>query len=567
MENSVKTDLIAPIQQEGGQSTKQTYHTIKKYLIEAGVYVAIFLLTTILFLCLKPQYASMNVGMAAQSFIVLSLVAIACVGVYLTVQKKLTTRWILRLMLLAGLVLRIGYMLYTPASSRQHDVYSSSYNGHEGYAWTIFTTGKLPTSNKWQFYHPPMNALMQAGFMRFMNGLTGVFDAIFGWFGGDGYFPDSFIYNKPNEITDNMRYYLFQSCQILAVMYACITCVTLVKTIWLFDFSDKTKLIMAAFVIFFPRHIAFSGLLNNDPISYMFSMLALYHVLKWWKGGKSVGRIIACAVFLGLGMMSKLSSATIALPIAGIFLCEFVGSLRKKTGTLSIKNLFLQYGAFLLLCVPLGLWFQVYANVRFGQEFGYVPGNLTKRLYTGDYSFFERFVFPFDWSEFFGSIYCEPFEGNYWLFNFSLRSALFSESRYNSGEGFAVPAIVLAYLAAVALFVALIWCVVRYFRHKKRGRNLLKETNVKWTDLLFVFLLVQSQVLSEIYFYISAPYACTMDFRYIMPLILGMAFLIGYTHKILLADGGKASLVINRLVVYSSMAMLVCMAMFYCSCI
>ena len=557
MENSVKTE----------QTTKKNYHTLKKYLIEAGVYAAIFVLTTILFLWLKPQYTSMNVGMAAQSFTVLSLVAITCATVYLATQRKLTTRWILRLMLLAGLVLRIGYMLYTPASTRQHDVYSGSYNGHEGYAWTIFTTGKLPTSNAWQFYHPPMNALMQAGFMRFMNVLTGAFDQIFGWFGKGGYFPDSFIYNKPNEIADNMRYYLYQTCQILSVMYACITCVTLVKIIWLFDFSDKTKLIMAAFVIFFPRHIAFSGLLNNDPISYMFSMLSLYHALKWWKGDKSFGRIIACAAFLGLGMMSKLSSATIALPIAGIFLCEFVRSLRKKESALSVKKIFLQYGAFLLFCVPLGLWFQVYASVRFEQAFGYVPGNLTKRLYTGDYSFFERFVFPFDLSEFFGSIYCVPFEGNYWLFNFSLRSALFSESKYGSGEGFAVPAIVLAYLAAVALFVALIWCVVRYFRQKKRGRNLLKETNVKLTDLLFVLLLVQSQVLSEIYFYISAPYACTMDFRYIMPLILGIALLIGYTSKILVADGGKTSLMINHLVVYSSMAMLACMAMFYCSCI
>ena len=557
MENSVKTE----------QLTKKSYHIIKKYLIETGVYTAVFVLTTILFLWLKPQYTSMNVGMVAQSFIVLSLFAIACVAVYLAVEKRLTTRWILRIMLFAGLVLRIGYMLYTPASTRQHDVYSSTYNGHEGYAWTIFTTGKLPTSNAWQFYHPPMNALMQAGFMRFMNLLTGAFDQIFGWFGKGDYFPGHFIYNKPNEIADEMRYYLYQTCQILAVMYACITCVTLIKTIWLFDFSDKTKLIMAAFVIFFPRHIAFSGLLNNDPISYMFSMLALYHALKWWKGGKSFGRIIACATFLGLGMMSKLSSATIALPIAGVFLCEFILSLRKKTGALSIKNIFVQYGVFLLLCVPLGLWFQVYANVRFGQAFGYVPGNLTKRLYTGDYSFFERFVFPFDLSEFFGSIYCVPFEGNYWLFNFSLRSALFSESKYGSGEGFAVPAIVLAYLASVALFVALIWCVVRYFRGKKQGRNLLKETNVKLTDLLFVLLLVQSQVLSEIYFYFSAPYACTMDFRYIMPLILGIAFLIGYTSKILVADGGKASLVINRVVVYSSMSMLACMAMFYCSCI
>lgn len=569
MENTVKNALEERLSEQNPTdgTERQSHQKIKKYLTELGVFAAIFACTLIVFLWGKPLIKNKNMGMAAQAFITLSLVAVGGTTVYMAITKKLTTRWVVILMLLAGLALRLGYMLYTPASIRQHDVYAgNSHTGHEGYAWTIYTTNKLPSTNSWQFYHPPMNALMQAGFMHFMDGLTGMFDEIFSWFGREGYFPARFAEFKPAAVTEE-RYYLFQTCQILAVMYACITCVTLIKTIWLFDFSDKTKLIMAAFVIFFPRHIAFSGLLNNDPISYMFSMLALYHALKWWKRGKSVWNILACATFLGLGMMSKLSSATIALPIAGIFLYEFIRSLHKKEQALSIQELFLQYGVFLLVCAPLGLWFQIYAGVRFDQAFGYVPGNLGDRLYTGDHSFFKRFIFPFDKDEFFGSIYCVGFDGNYWLFNFSLRSALFTESSYASGEGFAVTSIVLAYLAAIALFVALIWTTVRYFKTKKQGRNLLKESNVSLPDLLFVFLLVQSQALSEIYFYISAPYACTMDFRYIMPLILGIALLIGYTDKILTADGGRGAIVLNRLVIILSMALMVTISMFYCACI
>lgn len=549
------------------QLTKKPWNKTRRYLLEAGIYAAVFLLTTALFLWFKPLIKTMNIGMAAQAFIAVSLAVIGGVAVYMCMTKKLTVRRILILMLLAGLALRIGYMLYTPAANRQHDVYSSKYNGHEGYAWTLFTTHKLPDSNQWQFYHPPLNALMQAGFMHFMDGLTGAFDKIFQLFGRDGYFPNRFLFNKPSAIEDGTRYYLYQTCQILAVMYAFITCLTLVKTIWLFDFSDKTKLIMAAFVIFFPRHIAFSGLLNNDPISYMFSMLALYQALRWWKSGKSIGRILACAICLGLGMMSKLSSATIALPIAGIFIYEFVLTLRKKAGAMSFGKMILHYGLFLLICAPLGLWFQIYANVRFDQAFGYVPSNLSQNLYTGDHSFFERFIFPFDRSEFFGSIYCVGSNGNYWLFNFSLRSALFTESKFASGEGFAVLSVILAYLAAIVLFVALVWSFVRCIRAKKTGRSLLKEANVGLPDLLFLCLLVQSQVLSEIYFYISAPYACTMDFRYIMPLILGMALMIGFTGKILETDGGKAALVINRLVIILSMSLLISMSMFFCACI
>lgn len=550
-----------------GKIEKKPHNRIKRYLTELGVYAAVFLLTTVLFLWGKPLFKTISEGMAAQSFMLLSLISIIIVAICMGTSKKLTTRRILILMLLAGLALRIGYMLYTPASARQHDVYTDQHTGHEGYAWILFTTKKLPTTNAWQFYHPPMNALMQAGFMRFMRALTGAFDEIFTWFGRDGYFPTAFLHNKPKAITDGTRYYLYQTCQILSVMYACITCVALIKTLWLFDFSDKTKLIMSAVVIFFPRHIAFSGLLNNDPIAYMFSMLAFYHAVKWWKGGKSIGRILACALFLGLGMMSKLSSATIALPIAGIFIYEFVHTLRKKTDALSIGKMLLQYGAFLAICAPLGLWFQVYANARFGQAFGYVPSNLTHRLYTGDETLFERFIFPFDMSEFFGSIYCRPFDGNYWLFNFSLRSALFTESSYPAGEGFAVASIVAAYAAVGALFTAIVYSCVRYFKSKKQGKDLIKMAKINPADLLLVVLLVQSQALSEIYFYLSAPFACTMDFRYIMPIILGIALLIGYTNRILTADGGKASLILNKTVTVATFTLLITISMFYCTCV
>jgi hypothetical protein len=59
---------------------------------------------------------------------------------------------------------------------------------------------------------------------------------------------------------------------------------------------------------------------------------------------------------------------------------------------------------------------------------------------------------------------------------------------------------------------------------------------------LFTALLVASQVLSEIYFYVKMPYGCTMDFRYIMPLIFGLAVSVGIIGKILTAYGSKRAL-------------------------
>ena len=104
-------------------------------------------------------------------------------------------------------------------------------------------------------------------------------------------------------------------------------------------------------------------------------------------------------------------------------------------------------------------------------------------------------------------------------------------------------------------------------RTRKEENGLFKRADLHFSDLLFVFLLVQSQALSEVYFYIQMPYACTMDFRYIMPLILGIALLLGYTGKVLAVEGGRFSTVLNRLTLLSVTAFLVSSTLFYCVCI
>ena len=227
----------------------------------------------------------------------------------------------------------------------------------------------------------------------------------------------------------------------------------------------------------------------------------------------------------------------------------------------------LQYGVFLLICAPIGLWFQVYAKIRFDQNFGFVFSNLNHKLYTGDHSFFGRFIFAFDFSEWFGSIYCRPFYGNYYLFNYALRSSIFGEFSYWQGEGYAVAAILTAYLSVVLLAMSLTWAVVACIKTRGRADSVFRRAELSVPDLLFVFLLVQSQIFSEIYFYIQMPYGCTMDFRYIMPLILGIALTLGCTRKVLAAEGGKFSTVMNNLTLVSVGAFLTVSILFYSVCI
>lgn len=54
----------------------------------------------------------------------------------------------------AGIIMRIGYMLYTPCNIRQHDLwgFDADAGGHAAYILNLMQYHRLPLSNKLQFY-------------------------------------------------------------------------------------------------------------------------------------------------------------------------------------------------------------------------------------------------------------------------------------------------------------------------------------------------------------------------------------------------------------------------------
>ena len=138
--------------------------------------------------------------------------------------------------------------------------------------------------------------------MHFMEGLSNSLSRLLPF--GE-YFPEKFLAGCP-EYIEAERYFLYSSCQILSVLYSFVACVTMLKILRLFDIRGKGAMLISAFVTLYPRNIQFSGMLNNDGVSYMFAILALYFALKWWKRDKGFGNILACGLCVGLGMMSKL---------------------------------------------------------------------------------------------------------------------------------------------------------------------------------------------------------------------------------------------------------------------
>lgn len=88
----------------------------------------------------------------------LSMIAIVlCSIIYLIYSirtNKYNSKSLIYLIIIIGVILRTMYIVYTPITTRQHDVESLYSNGHLKYIYTLYSEGHLPSTNEWQFYHP-----------------------------------------------------------------------------------------------------------------------------------------------------------------------------------------------------------------------------------------------------------------------------------------------------------------------------------------------------------------------------------------------------------------------------
>lgn len=508
--------------------------TLRKILSYAIFYLAAFLFTLIAYLIFKPMYevGGIRRGVISQAFTMLMILVTVSVAFVLKLKNKLNFEMIILFMIIISFLIRVGYMLNTPYNCRQYDTVSTNMNGHEAYSWIIYTTGQLPTHNGYQFYHPPLNASIQALFMHISKPFLELANIISG----------QVLYDTTDMHT------LYQTNQILSIMYSLIITTTSYNIFKELKIKGKGLFISLAFICFFPRFFQLSGQLNNDLICVMLSFVSIYLSIKWWKT-KKIGYIIGLAFSIGLAMNSKLSGATICITPAFIFIYEFVKSIKNKDKK-TFLNLVLQYVIFLLICAPIGLWFQVYAYIRFDQPFAYVFDNLNHNLSVADKNIFERFINLFDFNEIFYDLFAHAFD-NYNLFNYGIKSAILGEFSYWQGEGFAVIAILCGFI-----LVFLLTGVSIYYFIKSKKENF----DGKVVALTIVF----TQIIAYLYFNIKMPYGCTMDFRYIVPIVLGIALLIGFVINKL--DEIKKS-TLSKVVTYILIIFLVSSASFYLVCI
>lgn len=390
---------------------------------------------------------------------------------------------ILFIILLFGFLLRVLYIIAAPYGISKHDLgkcsltgFSDEDRGHLGYISYLYHFKHLPDFDprlKRGFYNPPGFHIISA-----------VWYAINRWIGF-----------SPQVCLENL--------QILTLIYVTAAILVMVKILQEIFPRDKFLLILAALLSFSPFFTILSGTLNNDALAFLCSMSAVLYTIRWYRK-RTLKNIVIIAVSLGFGMFTKLNVGLLAFPIGFLFLYSFVKN-RKEYG-----KFLLQFGVFGLICVPLGLYWPVRNYIRYRMPLNYIPRVNSDRQYVGDFSFIERIGLPslqeisypflsFDAGK----------EYNIWVQ--MIRTSLFDEVLLPEEMSFfTICATVLFWLGLLgAVLAVVLW--IRTLFHKN---SVQKEMKCFFT-ILFISMLAGFVPFCFLY-----PHICTMNFRYIIPLLL-----------------------------------------------
>lgn len=420
-----------------------------------------------------PPVASIAPKGTVELLMVAALAVVMGVGVYRYAGNRLGPEQLLALLIAAGFIMRLGYMVYTHYDVRCHDL-PGAYS-HTDYMYIIATTGNLPQNNGGEFYHPPLMYLLGAAVYR----IAGLFT------------------RNTNVMFDAVR-----------VIPGFASCATLLLSYWLFrelGFSPKAQLIAVAVTAFHPSFIYLSSSINNDMLSIFFMVLVLLFTTRWYRT-RSMRHILLLALAMGLGMMTKISVAILALPVGAVFVYAFVQDCRRRTGLIGRRVG--QFAAFLAISVPVGMWFPIRNLVRFKQSFTYICPTVLTPLKPSDMLL--RFPFYRLFQNIFND-FSNMADHNSYVF--MLKTSMFTELQL---KGLELPGTALVFFNLLMVALSLAAMAYMYFMMEGPLRFGVGFLGLCWV----------TQMVAYIEFIAKNPVFCSSDFRYIViTVVTGAAFI------------------------------------------
>lgn len=380
---------------------------------------------------------------------------------------------------LLALIIRMVFIIKYPLKKAQHDV--NGVNGHLDYIETIYRRNRLPNTNQYQYYQPPLHHFISAMWLK--------------------------IFSKVIKSYNTLK----ESLQFVPLIYSMLLLIVVNKILKELKIKDKYKNLILIMMAFHPTFTILSGSINNDMLSILLIFCTLYELIIWYKKSDMINTIIL-AIVTGLAVMAKTSGAIVSLPIAYIFLLQFYRAI-KKGDKRKIWQYIGMYCVFGIISLSLGLWYPIRNYILFKQPILYILDTNNQKLYVGDKSLWSRFI-PFSKEIFIQ--YADPYE-HYNIPTFLIKSSLFGEWTWNTSY-------ICEYIYVFALFANIAIIAFSIIAMAKEMIFTRKR------DLIYrnIFLLLYFfNIISFISMNIKLPYGCSMDFRYLVPTIfIGIYFIV-----------------------------------------
>lgn len=383
-----------------------------------------------------------------------------------------------------GFLFRLYYTHLTPYNVSKHDLgYVTGLgsdklgSGHLGYIEYIAREWALPNFNpttRWSFYNPPFFHTVAAILLSFFHMLG---------------------------IPDAKAWELVQYLPCVAIFFSV---AGIYKVLRLFDVKSWPLLAGVGLAAFHPTLSYLSLALNNDAMSFMFTVWAVYFAVRWYREPQRK-TIVYLALCIGLGMMTKLTVALIAPPVALLFAVRF---FKDKQWLDHIK----QFALFLGICVPTGLFWGIRNKWLYDIPLTYVqslPENSGQNV--SGFTMAERFGLPplFDFLRLDASWSKPTPDHNIW--SQTLRTALFDDNALlweTDGQRLLGKILMVVTIFLFLLLAALtVWGLIR-----AKHQSPLLRGFISLAGLLLVGNFVK--------FCVDYPMTCTIHFRYIAPVLL-----------------------------------------------
>lgn len=325
---------------------------------------------------------------------------------------------------------------------------------HINYIMHLYTYNSLSDEIIGQFYHPPLHHFIMATYLKIA---------------------DLFLDNSLLKL-EGMQY--------ITVLYSVVILISLYKILKELDVVDK--IVPMLIFAFYPLYIFMSGLLNNDELVTMFSILALLYLIRWDKN-PTMKNTIKIAICIGLGLMTKSSMMVMIIPAIFVYFRKLNKFVKEDK---DIKYLLLELLIFSIISGILGLSFHIISLIQGKNTLGIIEPY--EYLSIADKSLFERFGIP--------NIF-EISQVNIW--NYLLYSSISF-----------LPGNITVYNFIMAILTIILVIDAIYYVIKNGKANLiLIVTLVSWWISYFTLN-------------ISMPYTCSMHSRYMaVPISISAIFL------------------------------------------